>query len=156
MFNKEYKIMRSIIYVFALFLSTDAFHRISYLKAFKIIPKQFSSLLSITHKMVNDDNLEGVVTCETESTPTSNESRIEIGLNETIVDPYAEVIKAKEVELNSKIAELENLISFERISLMRLKDKVSESGKSGYFMIQAQVADFLVVLAHSFPVLNLV
>jgi hypothetical protein len=50
--------------------------------------------------------------------------------------------------LTNEIEYLENNIASERISLLRTKDRISESGKSGYFIIQAQVADFMVSCAN--------
>ena len=41
------------------------------------------------------------------------------------------------------MTELENILRSERLLLARTKDKISESGKNGYFIIQAQVANYL-------------
>jgi hypothetical protein len=53
-------------------------------------------------------------------------------------------IEEKEKELKKQIEETEKLLRKERVSNMRVKDKISESGKTGFFIVQAQVAEFLV------------
>jgi molecular chaperone GrpE (heat shock protein) len=58
------------------------------------------------------------------------------------LDPYAVAVKALEVELAGEITTKETILKAERNSLSRAKDKASESGKNGYFMIQAKVAEF--------------
>ena len=58
------------------------------------------------------------------------------------LDPYAVAIKALEGELAGEITTKEMILKAERNSLSRAKDKASESGKNGYFMIQAKVAEF--------------
>lgn len=60
------------------------------------------------------------------------------------IDPKAEILKAKISALTAQERQLENAIATERLNLLRVKDKVSESGKTGYFIVQAQVAEFLV------------
>ncbi len=65
-------------------------------------------------------------------------------VNETLTDSNAEYIQLKVEMLNSQIQQIESFIATERINLVRIKDKISESGKNGYFIVQAQVADFMV------------
>lgn len=62
-------------------------------------------------------------------------------------DPHAKAIKEYEDKLLAEISSLETILRGERSNLARIKDKVSESGKAGFFMIQAQVNDFLVSIA---------
>ena len=57
--------------------------------------------------------------------------------------PLEKAIKEREEELTKKLAELEGKLRTERINTMKVKDKLSESGKTGFFMVQAQVAEFL-------------
>jgi len=52
-------------------------------------------------------------------------------------------VKACEEELAKELRALEEKLCQERRSLSRTKDKVSESGKPGFFMIQAKVSEFL-------------
>ena len=59
------------------------------------------------------------------------------------VDPLQAAILLKEAELSRKLKDLEIYLRSERSSLSRTKDRVSESGKNGYFIVQAQVAEFL-------------
>jgi hypothetical protein len=61
-----------------------------------------------------------------------------------IVDPRLEAIKLKESQLAKTVVELESTLRSERILLAKSKDKLSETGKTGFFMVQAQVADFMV------------
>lgn len=49
-----------------------------------------------------------------------------------------------EQTLQLSIKNLEETLRIERLRLAKLKDKKSESGKMGFFMIQAQVNDFTV------------
>ena len=60
------------------------------------------------------------------------------------LDPIAKATADYENKLQLQIESLENILRSERIKLSRAKDKVSESGKNGYFIIQAQVNDFMV------------
>ena len=57
--------------------------------------------------------------------------------------PLEKAIKAKESELAKELADLEGKLRVERLRTMATKDKLSESGKTGFFMVQAQVAEFL-------------
>ena len=68
--------------------------------------------------------------------------------NSTVVelDPVAEATKKYENKLQQEVDRLETTLRSERFRLSRAKDKVSESGKNGYFIIQAQVNDFMVLL----------
>jgi molecular chaperone GrpE (heat shock protein) len=52
-------------------------------------------------------------------------------------------IKAREEELANELRVLEEKLCQERRMLSRTKDNVSESGKPGFFMIQAKVSEFL-------------
>ena len=72
-------------------------------------------------------------------------------LNATVINDAVKVlsplelkIQAKEAELRKVLSNLENEVAFQRRSLSTAKDKVSESGKTGFFIVQAQVAEFLV------------
>lgn len=60
------------------------------------------------------------------------------------VDPMAEAIKAFENKLTQEAKISENVLRNERLKLTRLKDKESESGKNGFFIVQAQVSEFQV------------
>ena len=60
------------------------------------------------------------------------------------IDPLQQAIKEKETELAKVVAELESSLRSERILLAKTRDRLSETGKTGYFMVQAQVADFMV------------
>lgn len=57
--------------------------------------------------------------------------------------PLEKAIKEREEELTKQLADLEGKLRTERVNTMKVKDKLSESGKTGFFMVQAQVAEFL-------------
>lgn len=66
------------------------------------------------------------------------------------LDPIQQAIKQKETELAKAVSELENTLRSERILLAKARDRLSETGKTGYFMVQAQVADFMVCSSGSY------
>ena len=49
-----------------------------------------------------------------------------------------------ETRLQQTVSDIKEKVRLERIRDGRLKDKISESGKMGFYMIQAQVTDFQV------------
>lgn len=57
--------------------------------------------------------------------------------------PLEIAIKLKEDMLEQEVMSLESRLRSERLSLSRARDKISETGKNGYFILQAQVAEFL-------------
>lgn len=60
------------------------------------------------------------------------------------LDPVQVSIKEKEERLAKELqAWEENLVS-ERLSLLRARDKMFDSGKNAYYSVQAQVNDFMV------------
>lgn len=61
---------------------------------------------------------------------------------EVELDPYEVAVKALEAQLKSEVLMIESLLKSERNSLSKIKDKASESGKNGYFIVQAKVAEF--------------
>lgn len=92
----------------------------------------------------NEEVLDQVEVVSTNTTDASNTT------NSTVeVDPKAEIIKAKISALTAQEIQLESAIAAERVNLLRTKDRISESGKTGYFIVQAQVAEFLVSFYHS-------
>ena len=58
------------------------------------------------------------------------------------LSPYEQAVKDLETSLKSEVSSLEVLLKNERTNLLKTKDRVSESGKNGYFIVQAQVAEF--------------
>ena len=58
------------------------------------------------------------------------------------LSPYEQAVKDLETSLRSEVSTLESMLKSERTSLLKTKDRVSESGKNGYFIVQAQVAEF--------------
>jgi molecular chaperone GrpE (heat shock protein) len=83
---------------------------------------------------VTDDNIE------TDATDTE-----EVANTEEVapLTPEEQAILNKEKELKNQLENLENQLRKARADLVRVKDKISESGKNGYFIQQAQVAEFL-------------
>lgn len=53
-------------------------------------------------------------------------------------------LEEKQAELTKELHEWENKLRLERIKLNNLEDKLSESGKNGYYLVQAQLQDFRV------------
>lgn len=60
------------------------------------------------------------------------------------VDPLAKAIADYENSLSNQVTSLESLLRTEKNNLIRWKDRISETGKNGYFIVQAQVNDFSV------------
>lgn len=77
-------------------------------------------------------------------------NEMENSTNSTVIEEDSEenrrsaAIKEYELKLQKEITDLENILRAERLNLGRIKDRISESGKSGFFMVQAQVNDFQV------------
>lgn len=65
---------------------------------------------------------------------------------ETVKESQAETQATADYEkqLADELQHLEATLRSERGSLTKLRDKLSESGKNGYFIVQAQVNDFTV------------
>lgn len=57
-------------------------------------------------------------------------------------DPKQQAISNYERKLAQEVDSLERKLRTERLALSKLKDKISESGKNGYFIVQAQVNEF--------------
>jgi len=53
-------------------------------------------------------------------------------------------LEEKQAALTKELHEWENKLRLERINLNNLEDKLSESGKNGYYLVQAQLQDFRV------------
>ena len=64
-----------------------------------------------------------------------------------LVDPHEVAIKTLEAQLRTEIINIESNLKSERNALSKVKDKSSESGKNGYFIVQAKVAEFQKVKA---------
>lgn len=58
------------------------------------------------------------------------------------LSPYEKAVQELETKLKAEVTSLEALLKNERNNLLKTKDKVSESGKNGFFIVQAQVAEF--------------
>ena len=82
---------------------------------------------------VTDDNIE------TDATEDNEANTEEVAP----LSPEEQAILNKEKELKNQLENLENQLRKARVDLVRVKDKISESGKNGYFIQQAQVAEFL-------------
>ena len=60
-------------------------------------------------------------------------------------DPELLALQEQEKELQLMLKKLEDELRTERKSLTQTKDKLSESGKTGFFIIQAKVSLYLCV-----------
>jgi molecular chaperone GrpE len=58
-------------------------------------------------------------------------------------DPETIARKKFEEQLQSELSKAEILLRNERIQLSKTRDKISESGKNGFFLVKAKVNDFL-------------
>ncbi|KAJ1416961.1 hypothetical protein B484DRAFT_454125 [Ochromonadaceae sp. CCMP2298] len=82
---------------------------------------------------------EGEEFLEEEEEEKEEEAEMEI----EAVDPVKEAIREREMALAAELSLLDGQLRTERKSLTTLRDKISESGKNGYFIVQAQVSDFM-------------
>lgn len=60
------------------------------------------------------------------------------------VDPKEEARKELEAKLQIELTKLEETLRTKRLSLNRAKNRLSESGARGYYLVQAQVNEYLV------------
>ncbi|RYH13846.1 hypothetical protein EON65_34680 [archaeon] len=81
---------------------------------------------------------------EEESLQALEEEIIDFSNTSMPVDPKQQAIMQKETVLRAQLLELEERLRRNRLELGRVKDRVSESGKNGFFLVQAQVNEFLV------------
>jgi molecular chaperone GrpE (heat shock protein) len=58
------------------------------------------------------------------------------------LSPYEKAVQELENKMKAEVSSLEAMLKNERNNLLKTKDKVSESGKNGFFIVQAQVAEF--------------
>lgn len=82
-----------------------------------------------------------------ESLESALENNSTTNATETVVDPYQVAVIKLEMELQEKVSNLQEMVRRERVAEGKLRDKISESGKMGFYMIQAQVTDFQVTKA---------
>ena len=85
----------------------------------------------------NNDNDEGEEGEEVEENGEENE------VEEEPTDPELIALIEQEKEVKAAFKKLEDELRSERFALRKTKDKLSESGKTGFFIIQAQVNEFL-------------
>jgi hypothetical protein len=81
-----------------------------------------------------------------------NETAIADAVNATeVLDPQAKAIADLEAKLQREVDALKSRVTIERINEGKLRDKISESGKVGFYMVQAKVTDFQVSCGISLP-----
>ena len=83
----------------------------------------------------------GAVGTETEAVPGAEAAAAAAVAAEE--DPHQKHIKELEMKLTEQVADLEAALRSERLNLSKVKDQVGDAGKNGYFIVQAQVAEFL-------------
>ena len=88
-----------------------------------------------------DDSEDKLDSIEVPETPEEGETEVEAA---EVLTPLEEAIREKEGNLLKELTALENQLKTERINAGKTRDKVFESGKSGFFVVQAQVSEFLV------------
>lgn len=84
--------------------------------------------------------------CQPESVSEGDSDSSELEwTNPVETEPVPDVTLAKRLAtLTDELNEWENKLRTERIKLNNLEDKLSESGKNGYYLVQAQLQDFRV------------
>lgn len=87
------------------------------------------------------DAVDGADLIETNSTDVDDVNSTYV---EEEVDPLAKAVADYENSLSNQVTSLETLLRTEKNNLIRWKDRISETGKNGYFIVQAQVNDFSV------------
>ena len=95
---------------------------------------------SDTEKSV-DENLKTDDVSELTSTLEEGDE-IEQEIDEKVLSPYELAVIELETQLRSELSSLEAILKNERMQLSKKKDSISESGKTGYYIVQAQVAEF--------------
>ena len=95
-----------------------------------------------------EDNDETVEENDNTADNSDNDSDDNVENKEAIEEPVElteeeKAIIQKEKEIKNQLELLENELRKSRLDLVRTRDKISESGKNGYFIQQAQVAEFL-------------
>lgn len=80
-----------------------------------------------------------------DTTQLPSQSESDEKASETVPeDPKLIAIKDLEIKLRDELSSAESLLRAERIQLSKSKESAFERGKNGYFMVQAQVNDFVV------------
>ena len=129
----------SFIVACLLLIQCSAFQRVR-------VPYKLTRLRCDADKDIAAEVEADVVVSDTPLDPSVGSSpSSEVNATSAVVeDPMAAEIKAKEVELANVVARLEATLKDERLRLSSARDKLSETGKTGFFMVQAQVAEFMV------------
>eukprot|EP00607_Mallomonas_marina_P004208 CAMPEP_0182428068 /NCGR_PEP_ID=MMETSP1167-20130531/20994_1 /TAXON_ID=2988 /ORGANISM="Mallomonas Sp, Strain CCMP3275" /LENGTH=241 /DNA_ID=CAMNT_0024610719 /DNA_START=222 /DNA_END=947 /DNA_ORIENTATION=+ len=96
--------------------------------------------MSVESNIENEDEIEVSSDITEGGVSASKETETE---EEVEVDPKIEAIKQYTNQLRNEVKQLETFVRSERLLSAKTKDKLSESGKAGYFIVQAQVNDFL-------------
>eukprot|EP01038_Epipyxis_sp_PR26KG_P006637 gene6637-9111_t len=103
--------------------------------------QRISSALFCEPNVQEDEEVESTSTINEIDELDNTQSNVTDSSNST--DPIKEATIAYEKSLQLEVNKLESILRTERVQLTKLKDKASESGKNGYFIVQAQVNDFL-------------
>ena len=139
-------------------------------RASNVAPKMnFKLKCESDSKSDKNDEIESEVDNENDMQTIPDVANLNV--NQTVTeDPLQEAIKLAEVELQKQLnvrvhsklklapfsqkfnsfyikQGLEVTLRSERLLLSNLRNKVSESGKGGYFIVQAQVNEFLVIFS---------
>jgi hypothetical protein len=60
------------------------------------------------------------------------------------LDPEVLAVEQQEEGLKEELSSIDETLRNQRLRLAKLRDRISESGKNGFFIVQAQVNDFAV------------
>jgi molecular chaperone GrpE (heat shock protein) len=109
--------------------------------------REYALLMSAADNETDIDDTDAVSSTLEDDVVTVDAEDVtnEIEEEEPVVvelDPYAVAVKDLEAQLKIDISLLEATLKSDRNSLSKTKDKASESGKNGYFIVQAKVAEY--------------
>jgi molecular chaperone GrpE (heat shock protein) len=146
----------SVIFITAIAVTISLTHSFSVKHGSLRVIRTSRGLLPYRNELLRSFRLFSATDPESESTTVENEEveeqeageegdeteATEGKIESKELSPYEKAVHDLESKLRTEVVNLESLLKVERVSLSKLKDKVSESGKTGFFMVQAQVADF--------------
>lgn len=109
--------------------------------------REYALLMSAADNETDIDDTDAVASTMEDDVVTVDAEDVtnEIEEEEPVVvelDPYSVAVKDLEAQLKIDISLLEASLKSDRNSLSKTKDKASESGKNGYFIVQAKVAEY--------------
>lgn len=84
------------------------------------------------------EETQGIAPCDSDSMPTSCQAE-HVSEND---DPLVVAQRKLEEELNAELKSARDLLRKEQSELFDIQEKLFESGRNGYLLVQAQINDF--------------